>query len=252
MLKLREGWSSGFAVLQAVASGVAVSFGMLLLPALGAVTAWERPRFRWIFSSRAAILLLPIPAALLLPTAPFPRVFIVLWPFFALLAGAGLRDLTAINCRLDHRWNERIWLGALLAIVLGFAWFAERPQLKLAFSRRNGGAAQDDFFYSYYLRPEHRPSETAAALGKRFPNGVANCYVSFGADPWALMFYSLLEGIPIRNFQFDGPRGPVAALAPETPVVLRADESPVGLEKRFGRKLKKCYENGNHHVYLAE
>lgn len=249
VLQLGEGWNNGGRVLLALLAATAFSFPMLLIPATGALLAFDRKRYNWLWSARAAIWLVPIPIALLLPTAPFPRVFLPFWPIWTLLLAGGIRDLTALQCRLNRRWNPAVWIGALAVVVFFWGSVAQNPSLRQAFSRRNGGAGADDFFFGYYLRPEHTPQRTIQAIHTCF--GVSRpIYMSFSADPWALMFYGRLAGM--ENFLFDGPRGRVAALEPGTLIVLRSDEEPELLEQRFLKTLRFCFRNANHAVYQVE
>ncbi len=251
VLQLGEGWQSGGRVLAALLAAVVFSFAILLIPAAtGSLLAFSRPRFNRLLAARAAIWFLPIPAALLLPTAPFPRVFIPLFPVFMLLLAGGLRDLAALQCRkLRHR-NFRVWSGALLLLTLAWGMTTQNESLRLAFSRRNGGAGADDFFYSYYLRPAHTPRQTIQELQKRSIPDPPEIYMSFSADPWALMYYGALQSMEVqRYFHFDGPRGKVKKLAPGTFFILRADEDTAPLEKRFNRPLKPVFRSSSHAVY---
>ena len=252
VLQLGEGWDNGFAVLRAVLAAFLYSYAMLLIPATGSILAFDRNRYNWLWSARAMIWLLPVPAALLLPTAPFPRIFLPFFPLWALLLAGGIRDLSALNCRWRRRWQPAIWIGALTLATLGWGWTAQWPELRQAFSRRCGGAPSDDFFYGYYLRPNHVPSQTIAALQKRFPDGAPPVYMSFSADPWPLMFYGQLSGFAPANYLFDGPRGPVPALPRGTLVIQRRGESAEELEKRFHCTLKPVLENENHEVRQVE
>jgi len=249
-MALHEGWSDGGRALLAVYAAFLYSFAMLLLPGTGAALAFDRVDFHWERSARAAIWLLPIPT-LLLPVAPFPRVFFPFWPLWALLIAGGIRDLTALNCRWRRRWNCRVWIGGLVVAALGWSFLAQQPALRLMFSRRFGGAGADDFFYGYYLRNEHKPSETAAWVAEQSGGRPQSFFVSFSADPWPLMFYLFSSGVEVKDYRFDGPRGPVAALERGMLVILRADESAAEVEKRFRRQLAPLYSNGNHGVYLV-
>lgn len=249
-MALREGWSDGFLALLAVYGAFLYSFAMLLLPSSGVALAFDREKFQWTRLARAAIWLLPLPA-LLLPVAPFPRVFFPLWPLWALLLAGGVRDLTALNCRWRRRWNSRVWIGGLVVIVLGWSVLAQQPALRLMFSRRFGDAGADDYFYGYYLRNEHKPSETATWIARHVDGRPMSFYSSFSADPWSLLFYLFNSGVDVREFRFDGPRGPVAALEPGMLVILRSNESASAVEKRFRRRLSPIYSNDNHGVYLV-
>lgn len=249
-MALREGWPDGPRALYAVYAAFFYSFAVLLLPGAGMLLAIDRLGTRRIFPLRMLIWLLPVPMALLLPTAPFPRVFFPFWPLWVLLLAGGIRDLTALNCRWRRRWNCRVWLGGLTAAALCWGFLAQQPLPRLFLSRNFGDAQKgDDYFYGYYLREDHRPGATAAEVAKRVEGRPTSFYASFGADPWPLLFYLNASGVEIADFRFDGPRGPVEALTPGMLVILRADESAAEIEKRFHRRLTPLFTNRNHGVY---
>ena len=255
VMRLGEGWQSGTDVLIAVLASLAYSFGFLLIPATGCLLAFKRPNYNFLWSARAAIWLLPIPMALLLKTAPFPRVFFPFWPLWILLIAGGIRDLTAWACRRKHRWNQAVWIGALTLVVIGWGVLSNREEPRLAFSRRTGGAEADDYFYGYYLRDTHRPRLTMRQLRERFPDVVPRIYLSFLADPWPLVLYGDLYGISVGDENYcllQGPNGPATEIGRRSLVILRADESPAELEKKFHCKLRKLFENVNHGVYQVE
>ena len=252
--RLGEGWHNGFQVLLALLAAFAYSYAMLLLPATGALLAFDRPHYNFLWSARAAIWLLPIPMALLLPVAPFPRVFFPFLPLFLLLLTSGIRDLTALNCRWQRRWNQPVWIIALTVVALLWGFAASWPELRLAFSRRNGGASADDYFFGYYLRPEHTPRETVRQLAELYPAGTIPpvVYLSFTADPWAIMFYGNLAGLTPQEYRFDGPRGRVESLPPGSLAILREDEPASVIEQRFRCRLALLFSNSNHGVYRVE
>ena len=250
-MALHEGWPDGGRALLAVYAAFLFAFAMLLLPGTGSLLAFDRPRYRWVRLARALVWLLPVPAALLLPVAPFPRVFFPFWPLWTLLLAAGIRDLTALHCRRSGRWNFRVWIGALTVAAVGWSFVAQQPAVRLMASRRFGGAGADDYFYGYYLRAEHRPGETAAWVADHSGGRPQSVYASFAADPWPLLFYLTASGVELKEFRFDGPRGPVAALEPGMLVILRADEPAEAVAKRFRRRLVPAYSNANHGVYLV-
>ena len=82
-LRLGEGWNSGWGALLAVLAAFVYSFAMLLLPGTGSLLALDRTGFKWVRAVRLLIWLIPLPMALLLKVAPFPRVF------FSVLAAVG-------------------------------------------------------------------------------------------------------------------------------------------------------------------
>ena len=129
------------------------------------------------------------------------------------------------------------------------------PPVRRAFSRRTGGAEADDYFYGYYLRDTHRPRLTMRQLRERFPDVVPRIYLSFLADPWPLVLYGDLYGISVGDENYcllQGPNGPATEIGRRSLVILRADESPAELEKKFHCKLRKLFENVNHGVYQVE
>lgn len=75
-------------------------------------------------------------------------------------------------------------------------------------------------------------------------------YLSFNADPWAVSFYCNIfnntAGRP--DFRFDGPRGPVAELPDGAAVVLRQDEAPEPVARRFGGTLIPVAKGGLQHI----
>ncbi len=250
-MALGEGWRNAPLALLAVYAAFFASFAMLLLPACGVFRKRDWYRRNWLRLCRAAIWLLPIPAVLLLPVAPFPRVFFPLWPLWVLLLAGGLRDLTAYHCRLRRRrrWNFRVWIGALAIVALGWGFVMQQQTVRRMFSDRFGGAVQDDYFYGYYLRDTHKPRITIAEISRRVGTRPQVFYMSFAADPWALMYYLNTSKIRTLGIEFDGPRGPVPFLEPGTLAILRADESAEDVEKRFRRRLTLVYSNENHGVY---
>ena len=247
VLRLGEGWSCGVLALQAVALAAAVTFAVPMIPALAALPMlFRKTRGNRMRPVRAAIWLLPVPILLLLPTTPFPRVFFPFWPLWALLTAEGIRDFTA-HRRLRRR-NSALWLGALLLAAFGWCAFLQDAAPRRALSKYCGGAGADDFFYGYYLRPNHTARRTIDSIVKEC--GIRPLYLSFAADPWALMFYGRLAGM--TQFAFDGPRGRVPNLDAGTLAVLRADEAAEPLVLRFHRNFKLLLCNENHAVYLVQ
>ena len=74
-------------------------------------------------------------------------------------------------------------------------------------------------------------------------------YLTFNSDPWPLMFYLRLNGISEKPFLFDGPRGMVNELPPNTGVILKSDEDQSLLARRFKGRWKLLFKNDNHQVW---
>lgn len=245
-----ESWKNLTGVLQAVYLPQLITFAMLILPASALLNTFRRKRFNWFRSCRAGIWLLPLVPILLFPAPPFPRVFFPLFPLFALLAASGLRDFTAIYCRLKKRFNKKSWIGGMLILSVTWCCIQQQQELKDLFSARCGGAGRDDFYSPYYMRNSHLPDATARMISRNERLRQAQAfYFTFNSDPWPLMFYLRLNGISQTQFLFDGPRGPVAELPVGTGVILKSDEDQSLLARRFRGNWKLLFKNDNHQVW---
>ena len=243
--QLGEGWRDRWNSLAAVGLALASAFGalLLLIPVEWMRGVKRRRRELW----RAAIWFLPLPAAFVFAVAPFPRVYFPLFPILALTVARALRRFGGAA------WHRRASSGSVhLKVVVGvgilvFSVSMWHPVLgKL--SPHVGGDLGDDFFYGYHLRPEHQPAKVAAALEKL---KVETVYFSFLSDPWANMFYHLTRGGK-AEYLFDGPRGRVEELPVGAAAVLRRDESPEVLERRFARKLRQVSETPACKIFIVE
>ena len=242
--RLGEGWSSGIAVVKVWFITVAAVFNILLILALpGKVFSC---RFRnW---PRTLIWLLPIPAALLLPTSPFPRVFFPMLVLLAVLTASGLKRFL---CYCSQHRIGIILPWSIFAAVLISGYVCQQESVKLFLSRHCGDAAGDDYFYSYYLRPEHVPSKTAEQLAQLYANQpIPAVFISFSGDPWPVMYYTLSAGLQSR-FLFDGPGGVVRELPPGTLLILNRAESPARFAARFNMELTELFSNQKHRVLVC-
>lgn len=230
VLQLGEGWQSRWALLLAFAAGIVTVF-LPLLPFL---------KFKKENVFRYGIFLLPIAFALTCPTPPFPRVFLPFFPLFALLAAEGIAAC---------KEKKLLYIG--LAVFLWGALMQTAACREFLSEKVGGGAQDDDYFYGYYMRPTHTPAQVINAIRRAAPHGVPAIYMSFGSDPWPLMFYSKFSGYPAQTL-FDGPWGKVQALPAGSYVVLRSDESPQCIAERFRCTLVPVAQIGRNHVYSAQ
>lgn len=250
--RLGEGWSDGMRALGTLLALAMYSFAVLLLPMiLGMAMLPPRARFNWTFSARAAIWLLPIPACLILPVAPFPRTFFCLLPFWALLVAGGLHRLAAYQCRLSRRWAMGTLFAALGAATLFWGYIGDYEGLRFAFSRRFGKAEADDYFAPYYMRDSFAPRQQLQLLRKEHPElNPPRVFASFNADPWAYWFAMLTsDQWNVDSMIFDGPRGKVAELPPGSFLILRNDEDPGVFSERFGAPLNLVTSFKRNSVY---
>lgn len=217
--ELKEGWHTSGGVLLAVLLALFITFFIPLIS--GAL--FHRPV--WRNFPRTLIWFLPL-GGVLLPVAPFPRVWFVLFPFFALLGGGFMR-------KMPPKWWKYMAAGVLLWGGITLTEFCRKtvsPAVSL------GG--QDDFYAPRFATSAFTPSDTAGFLQKyRQP-----VFVSFDADPYSVAYYR-------GDILLDVPPGRRKQLPPGTMVVLALEEDPAVMEKRFGIVLRKIYRNRIHVIY---
>lgn len=107
----------------------------------------------------------------------------------------------------------------------------------------------DDYFLPYYMREDFQPRRLMTELIRRTPVMPEAVYLSFSADPWALMFYGSLAGWHGDIWRFDGPRGRIRQLPEGVPVILHAADPPEPVGERFFRRLTPVLTEGRNTVY---
>ena len=248
--RIGEGWSDGAGVLRAYAAGAAAAVSLPgLLFVFSCISRGVKYPLRT--GMYAAVFLLPLPAVFILSPAPFPRVFLPLFPLLALLAARGIRDCAAF-LRLKRGGRSRFFYAVLFVCVAAGGFLLQAESCRALLSQACGDAPGDDFFYGYYLRREHRPFLTAAQLKTMYaPETLPPIFMSFASDPWPTMYYLLERGFRTR-FLFDGPRGRINELRSGMLVVIGRGEDPAGVEKRFSVRLTPLFENVKHRVYAVD
>lgn len=220
---LKEGWRDSGAALAALVIALAATFNVLIVAAAVRLRPRRGRGFRILCF--AAVWLLPL-GGMLLPVYPFPRVWFVLFPVWAVLLARGVR-----RCR-----TLRLWWCVPLLIAAASGGETARTALSPYCAR----AGQDDFFAPYYLRREFRPGATAEFLAAVRPPFI---WSTLAADPWSLRAAAL-------EVHSDGPWGRLARLPENAAVVLRRDEDPASIERRFGGSLTRIAAMGYQTVYL--
>ncbi len=211
VMALKEGWHDGVAAMTALYLSWAVSF----LPVIAAVIFVVPLILKRKSSRRKAlitvlVLLLPAPFFLILSPAPFPRVFFAVWPVWMYLLCRGLGHLFALTRLNKHK-------PLLLLIVLTGAVFAcgtAQQEIKEYLSTKYvGQQALDDFFCPYYMKESFNPFDAVKSLQVQgATEQPAKIYISFNADPYSIIFYGKMLGIPQDVWLFDNPRGKVLSL----------------------------------------
>ena len=237
--RLGEGWPDGLAAWQAAMLPAAVAFAVLILPAvLGTWFVVRCNGFRWVYSARGMIWLLPLTACLILPVAPFPRTFFPMWPVFAVLLASAIRHFAAGWFGLRRRRAAAAFLIFLIPGVLLWYSMTDFPAFRHAFSQRCGGADGDDYFAPYFMRNDFSPGGIVDRISMLDPQRQGKLYCSFRADPWSILFQMILKGYPGSYCVFDGPGGRVADLPDGAFLLLRQDESAEEISSRFCGKLE--------------
>ena len=219
---LKEGWHSASGALLATAAALLITF-LPLLPG----TVFHRPSRREAL--HPLIWLLPVGGALL-PVSPFPRVWFVLFPVFALLMAKYLRR------------TPKKWLKITCCVTLLWGAIIPLEFLRIRISPLCAAAGQDDFYAPDFARTSFSPAETVSAIENELPENTP-VFTSFDADPWSIIYYH-------GGSLFDGPRGKVQTLPDHTAVILSPRESPTPFAERFHGTLTPLFHTPRHTVYL--
>ena len=260
VLSLKEGWSNGLAAAYCTYGAFACAVLPLLFFALaGAIWKWRKSSAtaRLRGSWRFLCLLVPLPVFLILPAAPFPRVFFPFWPLWLFLLGLLVREFfSSLELRRERTACGIFFMGIILCSIGGLGARDWRAELAGTFVKKGG---LDDFFDPYYMRSDFKPFTVAIALAE-FSKDLKvspEVFVSFDADPYPLVFYGKFQGVPETVWKYDSPRGKVASLgeaAAPVLLVLRDGELD-SVRHRFkleGKRISLLEDAGFQKLYLAE
>lgn len=243
ILKLHEGWNSGFTVARIVSSSFVIAFFPLIIAAVAGGIVYFRRTKNMKFLWSLLVLLIPLAIVFLRDPAPFPRVFVTLWPLWILLLCAGLRHfIAAYRVRKSHLPIAVFLL--VTSIVWGMLCHRYKDNLKRVF---HGEQHLDDFFSPYYMAPKHKPFNLIQKIKKLAGDNEISVYLSFNAEPCVITLYSRMAGINSINWIFDSPRRKVSFLPPGTWIVSKKNEI-YGIKKRFKIKTKPLFQNGFYSV----
>ena len=204
-----NGWLRPWAACLHLAAGFIVAFWPLLAIAvpgaaslLSATRRKGAPAALLLPAMAAAVFLVPFAAVLARRPAPFPRVFMQMWPIWLYLAGrAATRFMAA---RRAKGKNPAALLTALLAAAFAAGavsriWSAELSSL---FTAR--GSA-DDFFHPYYMADNFNPPKTVDKLLDLTRGHPKRAFLSQNADFPSIIFYGKLKGVREDYWLFDFP-----------------------------------------------
>jgi hypothetical protein len=215
VMALKEGWYNGFAAMTALYLSWAVSFLPVIIAVIFAAPLVLKRKNSWQKALIAVlILLLPAPFFLIISPAPFPRVFFSVWPVWMYLLCCGLGHLFALARLKKYRLAAKPLLPLALLAGAVFACGMAQQEIKEYLSAKYvGQQGLDDFFYPYYMKDSFNPFDAVKSLQVQgAAEGTAKIYVSFNADPYSIIFYGKMLGIPAEVWSFDNPRGNVLSL----------------------------------------
>ena len=252
ILKLHEGWNSGFAVAKVVYSSFMIAFlPLIIVAAAGGIIYLHRRKNRKFLWS-LLIFIIPLVIVFLHSPAPFPRVFVTLWPLWMLLLCVGIRHFMASRVIRNQRL---VTAGVLLTASIVWGMFCHNYRAPLAKVFHNEQHL-DDFFNPYYMTPEYKPWELVQKIKKFTDGNEISVYLSFNAEPYVIMLYGRMAGISPTRWIFDKPhpRGKVSNLTPGTWILIKTIELKRGelesIKKRFEIKLvKPLFQNGVYSVF---
>ncbi len=238
ILKLHEGWNSGFAVARVVYSSfMAAFFPLVIVAVIGSVFYIHRAgkrKFLWPLLA----FLIPLAVIFIRDPAPFPRVFVTLWPVWMLLLCAGLRHFVAISRkRKNHLFISMLLLASV--VVWGLLCRNYKEMLARTF---HGEQHLDDYFSPYYMAPEHKPWALIQKVKELSKDNEVPVFISFNAEPCVITLYSRMAGINSLNWIFDKPYRRMSYLPQDSWIVCRKDEIQ-GIKKRFGIKTEPLFQN---------
>ena len=235
IMKLREGWWNAWSVARVVYSSFIIAFLPLLIASLTGAVIFLKRRKNRKYLWGLLVVLMPLAIVFMRAPAPFPRVFLCLWPVWMLMTAAGLTHLIAAIPKRKFR------LLLVLALFLAsFSWtqLCNTNRGFLADTLHDKGN-MDDFFNPYYMSPDYKPWNLIQNIQKLSGEKKVPIYVTFTAEPCVVSLYGRMAGIDPRLWLFDRPSrfGKVEYLPRPVWILLKQSELKGGkleeLQKRF-------------------
>lgn len=241
-LKSNNGWLYPFAACIHLYSALFLNFlPILILSVFGAFLFVFRKNKKNIIVLLCIILICLMPGFVImsLRPAPFPRVFLQMWPIWLFLIGIGIKHLFAVF-RLRKSSNHSLCIRCALLAIMIIAWggilFSINPLLSTLLTKR---FSHDDFYHPAYMRKDFNPLKIVDKLLELTGKKKQLVFLSQNADFPSLIFYGKLKGVSqdfwISDFQakkkLNGAKG-----APEYFLVVRNEADLYLIKKRFNLK----------------
>ena len=254
VMKLREGWGDPWSVTACVyLAPVYCLLPLVIMAAFGLMGKRQRQfKDHLKNGSRILILLMPLPFIFLRSPAPFPRVFFMFWLIWLYMLAAGVEDVFAVmRKQFGLKKNKLHVFGALLACLI-FSWGLLQQGTGQAISVELLKENQmDDYFSPYYMRDTFKPSQTVKKIRQLSAGQAVPVYITFGADPWSIIFYGRARGMDTTFFGFDNPKFKINQLRPGILAVLH-NESDINYirEKYKVKDMQLLSDNGYQKIFL--
>ena len=198
-----SGWTSGFGVLLHLYSAFIYSF--IFLAIAGSVLCSKLPqkaRSALIYTVHLIIFFI-LPAFVILSRnpAPFPRVFLQLWPIWLFIMAYYMRPLTVF---LRKNRKSSIYFSGmiLLVIIWGICQHFLSPLIADQLSKYN---IDDDFFHPYYVK-HFNPAEIVKSAVSAADGKPGRIYISPTVDYPAILLYGKFVNLPYSFWLFDWPQ----------------------------------------------
>lgn len=204
-------------------------FPLLLFCFAGTVQMFRKRPLRFRAFSFCGVFLIPLILGLLFQVAPFPRVFVPLFPIFVLILCYEL----SFFLRRKHGMLQK------LPLLLSVIWLLLMPHISGSVSKwMFQEHYRDDLLMPYPMTISFQPQRTAGILAEAYKTSrIEYVFIDFDADPPSLEYQLLGYDVPQNIVLKDRPdRGPVQQLSPGVWIVCRDDITFQRVKKRFDLK----------------
>ncbi len=255
ILTLKEGWRSKEMVVAALYGAFLLSALPLLVAAITGLRKSKQTKYSTLqLVVRCEVFLLPVPFIFIREYAPFPRIFLSLWPVWMFLLAIMMRPVLS-----RAGWDSIKPTARHAVVVLMFCLILWTGMVKLARDRwsdtliENGSL--DDFYKPYYLE-NFQPFAVTQKLKELYKSNpeVFPVYLTFSSDPNSLLFYgSIYYQLPNTVWSWDNPKSKVDYLKPNSLAIVRNTDDLKKVQHRFKLpKAKLIRDFGKQQIYLLD
>ena len=254
VMKLKEGWANPWSVTVSVYLAVICCLTPLVTTALYGLLVKRRELNKNYLKngSRVLILLMPLPFIFIKDPAPFPRVFFIFWVVWIYIFATGTAAAFAfMRKRFGLKKNKLYLFGVIIGGII-FSWgLLQQSTGQLVSGALLKENQMDDYFSPYYMRSSFKPSQTVKKIEQLSSGQPLPVYITFGADPWSIIFYGRARGMDTTLFGFDNPKFKIDQLRPGILAVLHNDADIDYIREKYKvNGLQLLMDNGYQKIYL--